>query len=50
MYDGVKWIHLGQNRNQWLTVVNAVLKLLPPFLDQSSNCYFSRRTLLYCDI
>jgi len=33
--DGVEWIHVGLNRDQWLTVVNVVLKLLSPFLDQS---------------
>ena len=37
----VEWIHEGQNRDQWPTVVNVVLKFLSPFLDQSSNCYFS---------
>jgi len=47
---GVEWIHEGQNRDQWPTVVNEALKFLSPFLEQSCNCYFSRRTLLYCDI
>jgi len=39
--DGVEWIHEGQNRDQWTTVVNMVLKFLSPFLEQSTNCYFS---------
>jgi hypothetical protein len=26
MCDGVEWIHEGQNRDQWQTVVNMMLK------------------------
>jgi hypothetical protein len=37
MYDGVKWIHLSQNRDQWQTVVNAVLKLVSPFLNSQET-------------
>jgi hypothetical protein len=29
-WDGVGWIHLAQNRNQWGTVVNTVMNLRIP--------------------
>jgi hypothetical protein len=29
-WDGVDWIHLGQDRDQWRTLVNAVMNLRVP--------------------
>jgi hypothetical protein len=31
MRDGVDCMHLGQDRNQWLTVVNTVMNLRVPY-------------------
>jgi hypothetical protein len=29
-WEGVDWIHLAQDRDQWRTVVNTVMKLRVP--------------------
>jgi hypothetical protein len=31
--DGVNWIHQGQKRGKWWTLVKEALKLLSPVLD-----------------
>jgi hypothetical protein len=51
-YRGMDWIELAQDRDRWLPLVNAVMKLRVPinaenFLTSLKPVSFSRRTLLH---
>jgi hypothetical protein len=51
-WDGMDWIHLAQNRNQWRTLVNTVMNLQVPknagkFLSSCTIDSFSRRAQLH---
>jgi hypothetical protein len=50
-WDGMDWINLVQDRDQWRTLVNAVMNLRIPknagkFLSSCTICSFSRRAQL----
>jgi len=46
--EDVDWIHLAQDRVQWLVLVNTVMKLQAwNFMNSSASISFSRRTLLH---
>jgi hypothetical protein len=50
-WEGVDWIHLSQDRDQWGAVVNTVMNIWVPrkagnFLTSLVTISFSRRTLL----
>jgi hypothetical protein len=51
-WDGVEWMHLAQNRDQWRALVNTEMNLRVPwkagnFLTRIATVSFSRRTLLH---
>jgi hypothetical protein len=51
-WEGVDWIHLAEDRDQWQTVVNTVMNFQVPqkagnFLTSRVTVSFSRRTLLH---
>jgi hypothetical protein len=51
-WEGVDWIHLAQDRDQWQVTVNTVMKLRVPlkarnFLTSWVTISFSRRTVLH---
>jgi hypothetical protein len=51
-WNGMKWIDLAQNRDQWRTLVNTVKNSLVPqnagkFLSNCANGGFSRRAQLH---
>jgi hypothetical protein len=51
-WDGVDWINLSQDRDQWRTLVNMVMNLWVPkifgkFLSGLTNGGFSRRAQLH---
>jgi hypothetical protein len=47
-WKGVCWFHVAQVRDQWRAVVNLLMDgKRREFLDQLSDCLFSRRDLLH---
>jgi hypothetical protein len=46
-WEGVDWIHLARDRDQWRALVNTVMKLKVNLLTRGVTISFSRRTLLY---
>jgi hypothetical protein len=36
-WDGVDWIHLAQDKDQWQTLGNTIMKLRIPFLEQLND-------------
>jgi hypothetical protein len=51
-WDGMDWVYLAQNRDQWRALVNTVMNLLVPFnagmfLSSCTIGSFSRRAQLH---
>jgi hypothetical protein len=51
-YEGVGWIHLAEDREQWQCVVSMVINLQGPesaenFLSGRASIVFSKRTRLH---
>jgi hypothetical protein len=46
-WEGVDWMHLAQDRDQWQGPVNTVMYIRGGFLTSWITIWFSRRTLLH---
>jgi hypothetical protein len=45
--EGVEWIHLAQDRDQWQVLVKAAMNLWGNFLNRRVTVSFSRGTLFH---